>query len=157
MIKKRIIISSAAIYSLLALYVVFVYQPVPFSQQYTLAELFAHRANFVPFKSILEYIYMLFNDHINIAHAAKFFIGNIAILLPLGMCIAYFQKNRSIYKCLFIGLAVSIIMETMQILFRIGSFDIDCVILRTIGMILGGFATLFIYKLYSKFINKEMN
>lgn len=92
------------------------------------------QANFIPFSSIQQNIHRLHNPHdlINL-------IGNIAIFIPNGILICLLAKNKCIW--VFISsFALSLGLECSQIIFSMGSFDVDDLILNTSGGILGYWA-----------------
>lgn len=143
--KKKIAASATMLYSLFALYYVFIYSSAASLRRYSIQEMFLRRTNFIPFKSMVDYIFTLMNGRINSEYVIRFFFGNLVILFPIGMAVAYFAKENEIRKCLFIGISVSFAMELAQLLLRIGSLDIDCIILRTTGMIFGALVMNYIY------------
>lgn len=92
------------------------------------------RANFTPFKSIMQNIHGLSNrnDQVNL-------FGNIAIFLPCGILVGLWTKSTSLS---FLGAAIlsfglSLLLECSQILFAMGSFDVDDLILNGFGGLLG--------------------
>ena len=85
--------------------------------------------NIVPFREIFRY-------EIN----SKLFIynvfGNIALFMPFGFIVSAYIKPKRIWPSLLIAIIVSTTTEFVQL--NIGrSFDIDDIILNTIGCILG--------------------
>lgn len=88
-------------------------------------------ANFVPFRSITQNIHGLHNPHdlINL-------IGNIAIFIPNGILISILVKKKCIW--VFISsFVLSLGLECSQVVFSMGSFDVDDLILNVSGGILG--------------------
>ena len=85
--------------------------------------------NIIPFKEILRYD----------VHSKMFFynvIGNIVLFMPFGYIISAYIKPKKIWTNLLIAIIVSATIEFVQL--NIGrSFDIDDIILNTIGCILG--------------------
>jgi glycopeptide antibiotics resistance protein len=63
--------------------------------------------------------------------------GNIAIFLPLPTLIAGVTGLRSRGLLFGCGVAVSVLIETLQYVFRVGIADIDDIILNSIGVGLG--------------------
>lgn len=97
--------------------------------------------NLVPFKEILRY---------GIKSKQFFYLvlGNVAIFVPFGFMIASYAKPKNIGANFLIGAIVSTTIEFVQR--RIGRcFDIDDIILNTIGCMLG----YIIYKLFDKIAN----
>ncbi len=145
--KKKVVWIIITLNVLCIIYIMFVHNAVPLSRRLSLAEAIQQNANFIPFKSMSEYIYSAVSNRINLRYVLNFFVGNFVILIPIGAAIAYNTRKRSIVKCLLWGISISFIIEMMQLLFGIGSFDIDSMILRTAGIVLGGILGNSIYSL----------
>ena len=63
--------------------------------------------------------------------------GNVAIFLPLPILLASVSGLRSRLWLLGCGVAVSVLIEVLQYLFRVGVPDIDDVIFNSTGALLG--------------------
>lgn len=86
-------------------------------------------SNFIPFKEILRYDFLspLFLKNI---------IGNIILFIPLGFLIAYKLNLKHFYSVILLSLYFSVCIESLQLV--IGRvFDIDDILLNTIGGICG--------------------
>ena len=97
------------------------------------------RYNLVPFYSIHQYF-----TASGSSGAISFIInilGNLIVFMPVGIFVSYFSKNTVGAKRLFlvtmIGLAFSFCVESIQFIFSVGVFDVDDLILNTIGAVLG--------------------
>ncbi len=68
----------------------------------------------------------------------KYIIGNIIMLVPLGVLIRVWFKNiESVWKVLFIGLTVSFTIEILQLITTRGLFEFDDIIHNTLGAVAG--------------------
>jgi glycopeptide antibiotics resistance protein len=92
-----------------------------------------HRANFVPFKTVLPY---LLGDKGLIIAGANL-VGNIAPLVPTGFLVPFVYRNITWKKSLALAAAAGLAIEGMQVLLRVGIFDIDDVILNALGVMIG--------------------
>lgn len=90
--------------------------------------------NFVPFKTMLEYV---FSDQKYAYENTFLFVGNIAILLPLGFWLAIKKKKRRILLTLLLPIFASCLIELSQYLLKNGHVDIDDVILNVLGFYIG--------------------
>ncbi|WP_036605652.1 VanZ family protein [Paenibacillus assamensis] len=89
--------------------------------------------NLVPFKQISENMEgHSMNDFIQV-------FGNIGLFVPLGIFLTLLLKNKkgTFFIVLVSALAISLSLESAQLLFSIGNFDVDDLILNTLGGILG--------------------
>ena len=90
--------------------------------------------NLVPFKTMFEYI----TSDKEFAYENTFlFMGNVAILLPLGFWFAIKKKKRRILLTLLLPVFVSCVIELSQYLLKNGHIDIDDVILNVVGFYIG--------------------
>ncbi|SFB61733.1 VanZ like family protein [Cohnella sp. OV330] len=90
-----------------------------------------HAANLTPFKSISMYL-----DRLSEPYDIVNLFGNIALFVPLGVFVALLTR------CGWTGAAVrafgvSLALECAQIVFMMGSFDVDDLILNTLGGLIG--------------------
>ncbi|WP_129691576.1 VanZ family protein [Gottfriedia acidiceleris] len=105
--------------------------------------------NIIPFKTIFINIQSLSSwpDFSNL-------VGNIVAFIPFGMFLVFLSKDRGMS---FIGvfgrsLIFSLCLESLQVVFSLGIFDVDDLILNTSGGLLGYCAIKLCDKVYNKFI-----
>ncbi|TKC19872.1 VanZ family protein [Robertmurraya kyonggiensis] len=101
------------------------------------------RGNFIPFKTIFINI-----NNLSGWHDLSNLLGNIVALIPFGIFLVLLSKNKGTkFKgVLAFSLSLSLCLESLQVVFTIGSFDVDDLILNTAGGLLGYCAI----KLYDK-------
>ncbi len=91
--------------------------------------------NFVPFKTIYFYLYLA---DINVNIRIENLVGNIIGFFPFGFILPLlakkFQKLSTVTVATF---GLSLTFEILQLVFEFGSFDVDDLILNTLGGILG--------------------
>lgn len=103
----------------------------------------------VPFHTIKQYIVRdaAFQHHFrNISSSQKIefvlqnLLGNIILFMPLGLLIpAIYPAKRSMIKIIIISFLCSFTIEVTQFVSSRGIFDVDDLILNTIGGVLGYF------------------
>lgn len=65
-------------------------------------------------------------------------LGNVAGFIPMGACWPYiFPKMRSPVLVTLVCFEWSLVIETTQLVFRLGSFDVDDLLLNTLGGLIG--------------------
>jgi glycopeptide antibiotics resistance protein len=103
------------------------------------------KGNLIPFKTIFINI-----QSISGWHDLSNLVGNIVAFIPFGMFLVLLSKNRgmSFIGVLAQSLGLSLCLECLQVVFSLGIFDVDDLILNTVGGLLGFCAI----KLYDKFI-----
>jgi glycopeptide antibiotics resistance protein len=92
-----------------------------------------HPANLVPFKTILQY---LLGDKGWIIAGANL-VGNIAPLVPIGFLVPFVYRHMTWRKSLALAAAAGLAIEGMQVVLRVGIFDIDDMILNALGVMIG--------------------
>ena len=90
--------------------------------------------NYIPFKTIFYYLggnqaFIISKENI---------LGNIITFAPLGFLLPIlYNKFKKLKNIFFISVGVSLSIEIVQLLFNLGSCDIDDLILNVLGSILG--------------------
>lgn len=87
--------------------------------------------NLIPFKSISPYL-----RNITEPYAFKNIIANILVFIPLGFFISN-KNSKNVFKTVVICISVILSIECIQLLFKIGFFDVDDIILNFIGSLIG--------------------
>lgn len=105
------------------------------------------RANFIPFESILQNI-RLMDDYHNFIN----FFGNIAIFIPCGLLTRLWsnQTAKSFLLSIALSFGLSLWLECAQMVFSMGSFDVDDLILNSFGGLLGWGLSALIYYSYAR-------
>lgn len=100
--------------------------------------------NFIPFKTIGNYVVSLVNGAIPVSVIVKNLAGNVLLLFPLGFLLPLQFRKLSVQGMILLGIMIPIFIEGGQFvlyLLHLGtrSVDIDDVILNFIGFSLGFF------------------
>ena len=73
-------------------------------------------------------------------------VGNVCVFIPFGIFLPrLFKRCRNVFFVTLLSLELSLVVEVIQLVTRVGSFDVDDLLLNTIGGMLG----YLIYKIYS--------
>ena len=103
---------------------------------YSYAQYFRQFTNFVPFKTIAEYIQRYNNGFRNLSVTNLF--GNFVLFLPMGMALpCLFKKLNRFWKVVLWVLGMVVVVEIAQGVLRVGSIDIDDVIFNVSGAMIG--------------------
>ncbi len=91
--------------------------------------------NFVPFSSISNLM-----DHFYFMVPLKNIAGNIILFVPLGFMLTLkFDRLNGLFEIVIVGLLSSTFIEITQLSLPIRAFDIDDIILNTLGTVIGFF------------------
>lgn len=95
-----------------------------------------YRYNLQPFKEIRRFI-----SHANTLGAKAIWlniVGNIVAFIPFGLFIGPISGRRvNIWQAGVLAFDLSMIAEIFQLVFKVGSFDVDDLLLNTFGGIVG--------------------
>ncbi len=129
---------------LLILYMILLLYLVLFSVEFGRVHV-ARGYNLIPFATINRYIkYRRYFTEIN--YMTNIY-GNIIAFAPLGYFIFTFEKKRKLIHGLLIPLVLSLGIEVAQYILSVGSFDVDDIILNTLGGFLVYCIFFILYKL----------
>lgn len=103
-----------------------------------------YRYNLVPFKEIQRF--WKYRKELGI-HSVYNLAGNVLGFVPAGFFIPILWKNRRGFGfTLCVTFQMSFLVEILQLVFRVGSFDVDDLLLNTLGGILGYLLLIFVEK-----------
>ena len=108
-----------------------------FSESYGRTELHRdYQYNLVLFREIrrfLKYRHILGTAAVVINVA-----GNVAVFIPLGFALpVLFERIRSFLQVLILSFSISLLAETLQLVLKVGCFDVDDLLMSTIGGCIG--------------------
>lgn len=138
-----------ACYLLLLIYFVL------FSERYGRTEPYIMRQyNLIPFREIHRYLFYTYA--VSVEAFVTNLIGNIFAFSPFGffLPLIFAKKKRGLIFVTVATALLSFFIESMQFLMRVGVFDVDDLILNTVGGMLGFFLYLFVRLIYHKCITK---
>lgn len=96
--------------------------------------------NLQPFETIRRFLWVL--EHSNspgiIHHAVVNLAGNVVMFIPLGILLPMLWRSMGrVWAFLPVAVGVILAVEGMQLLTRLGSCDVDDLILNTVGAAIG--------------------
>lgn len=91
--------------------------------------------NLVLFREIKRFI--LYRNQLGTFAVFSNLFGNILIFMPYGYFLTMAGKRKSFFRTLFYSMGLSLGVEVMQLLTKVGSFDVDDILLNTVGGVIG--------------------
>ena len=92
--------------------------------------------NLVPFLEIKRFIQ--YYEVLGMKAVLLNIFGNIGAFVPFGMFLPMFSRRcRKIWYTIFYSFELSLFVELMQLVSKVGSFDVDDLILNTLGGFIG--------------------
>ena len=74
-------------------------------------------------------------------------VGNVAVFIPLGFALPLlFEKAQGFVRVMILSFSTSLLAETMQLILRVGCFDVDDLLLNTVGGCMGYLVFAAIYR-----------
>jgi glycopeptide antibiotics resistance protein len=136
--KKLLVFALFVIYAAAAYYLLF-YIRSSMLNFYTYGEYFRKNSNFVPFRTISEFVrYYRADDIIYGEFSFDNLWGNLAVFMPAGVFFPALWKKQRSFKVFALTIAAVIIgVEAGQFLTMRGSCDIDDFILNISGAFIG--------------------
>ena len=123
------------------------YQDIPMADY---VKLFS---NYVPFKTTVEQFKMLNAGLINKSIVISNTIGHLLAFIPLGLIMAIGWKQKWQCHLAIVGF-VALLIEMLQLFLRIGSFDVDAILLDVLGYFIG---FCFVYTVNKYLIRKDVH
>lgn len=102
----------------------------------------AYHYNLVPLKEIRRF--WEYRHVLDFWSVILNLVGNVAAFIPFGLFLPrLFQRCRKFLLTMLFCFEFSLCVEVIQLIWKVGSFDVDDILLNTLGGILG----FFIYKI----------
>lgn len=97
-----------------------------------------YRYNFVPFAEIRRF--WVYREQLGTFAFLSNVAGNIVAFLPFGFILPIITgKMRSGFLIIMSGFGLSLTVESIQLISKVGCFDVDDLILNTLGAAIGYF------------------
>ena len=95
-----------------------------------------YRYNLIPFREIKRYL--AYPEILGTYAVITNLAGNIIGFLPFGAILPVLKRSvRSFWKILLLSFEFSAVIEVTQLITKVGCFDVDDIILNTVGGVLG--------------------
>jgi glycopeptide antibiotics resistance protein len=89
--------------------------------------------NFVPFKSIWDYLRGDYGLLMGTVH----FAGNIVLFVPVGLLVPFIYRRIAWPAALAIAIGTGLAIESMEAGLQVGVFDVDDIMLNGLGVMIG--------------------
>ncbi len=110
-----------------------------------------YKYNLIPFKEIKRFIMWSLESDYGFKSMVLNIFGNVFFFTPLGFFVPalYTFKNKGLWTFV-ISLMTTLSVEIIQLITKIGSFDVDDIILNTFGAVIGYYLYLVAKFIWSK-------
>ena len=89
--------------------------------------------NLIPFSMIASYI-----SSFSYAYESIFYmVGNTLCFFPFGFYYRLYSKDTALYKLILAPVVLSLLIEISQLIFGMGDFDVDDILMNSVGFYLG--------------------
>lgn len=94
------------------------------------------RFNLILFNEINRFI--VYREQLGMKAFMLNVVGNCVAFIPGGFLLPVISRRcRSFISCTLVGFVISFFIECTQLIFRVGSFDVDDLMLNTLGVAIG--------------------
>lgn len=139
---------------LFVLYIVFIVYFLIFSDWYgRTGEMQEYHYNLVLFKEIRRF--WNYRDQVGFFAMFTNVFGNVIIFMPFGFFMPMASRYRSCFSAVFYSFGLSLCVETFQLLTKVGSFDVDDLLLNTVGGLAGYVIFAVCAAIRRRYVNKE--
>lgn len=134
--RNKILLTKAG-WLLFYLYIILLCYFLFFSEHYGRNDIMhEYKSNLILFREIKRFI--IYRQQIGLEKFLVNILGNIFAFAPFGFLLPLLNKSyRSFFLITMLSLIFSLAVETIQLIFRVGIFDVDDLLLNTIGGIIG--------------------
>ena len=94
-----------------------------------------YRCNLVLFKEIRRFVE--YRETLGLFAVFTNLFGNVIIFIPFGFFLPMGSRQRSFIATAYYSFVLSLCVEVFQLITKVGSFDVDDLLLNTIGGICG--------------------
>ena len=111
--------------------------------------------NLIPFQEIRRF--WIYREQVGTFAWVSNLLGNVIGFLPFGFILPVIFRNfRSFWSIMFGGFLFSLLVETIQLVTKVGCFDVDDLILNTLGAIWGYLAFMLCDKIRRMYYGKKI-
>lgn len=133
-VARKVLFLIFILYCLIVAYIVFFSRG--FRTQYTYLHYLKYFTNFIPFKTVHNYIH-IYNKGFHTL-AISNLLGNFLLFLPMGIFLpCVFKKLDRFWKVTLCVLCMVVCVEIMQFILRVGIIDVDDLIFNLSGAMIG--------------------
>ena len=95
-----------------------------------------YQYNLIPFHEIRRFV--IYRRQLGFTAVALNLAGNVLAFVPFGIFLPLLIKRvRAFGKTLLLGFEFSLFVEIVQLFSKVGSFDVDDILLNTLGVVFG--------------------
>lgn len=92
--------------------------------------------NLIPFREIRRFL--THRDALGSEAVLLNIVGNVVAFMPFGTFLPIFSERcRKLWRTVYYSFELSLVVELLQLISRVGSFDVDDLLLNTVGGLLG--------------------
>lgn len=95
-----------------------------------------YQYNLIPLHEIKRFV--VYRKQLGFAAVALNLIGNVLAFVPFGLFLPLLLRGMRYFgKTVLLGFEFSLLVEIVQLFSKVGSFDVDDILLNTLGVVLG--------------------
>lgn len=139
---------------LFILYIILLSYFLFFSERYGRSAGQEYRYNIKLFKEMKRFIN--YRHEIGLESFIVNIFGNVIAFMPFGFVLPIISpENRKLFYITFLSMEFSLSIELIQLIFKVGIFDVDDIFMNTLGGVLGGILFFCCYFICKKHIDRK--
>ena len=103
---------------------------------------------------VVLFYFLFFSEEMGRTYSERAYHYNLIAFMPFGSFLPIYSKRcRNVWMTVLYSFELSLLVELLQLVFKVGSFDVDDLFLNTIGGLLGYLVykvLLYLWKRYEK-------
>ncbi len=116
-----------------------------FSENYGHGTSGTYSYNLIPFREILRF--WNYRDVLGTRAVILNLLGNVIGFMPFGALLPVMVRGlRRVWRTVLAGFGFSVLVEVSQLIFQVGCFDVDDMILNTLGTFFGYLVFCLVYR-----------
>lgn len=134
-------------------YIIFLIYFLLFSDWYGRSGMEEYHYNLVLFQEIRRF--WEYRDTVGTFASMSNLLGNVLIFVPFGFFFPMGSKRRSFFRTVRLSFGISLAIELFQLISKVGCFDVDDLLLNTLGGIAGYVFYVICTRIWRRYVKKN--
>lgn len=133
-------------------YMIFLIYFLLFSDWYGRSGMTEYHYNLVLFQEIRRF--WEYRDTVGMFASMSNLLGNVLIFVPFGFFFPMGSKRKSFFRTVRLSFGISLMIEVFQLVSKVGCFDVDDLLLNTLGGIAGYICYMICTRISRRYVKK---
>lgn len=134
-------------------YIIFLIYFLLFSDWYGRSDMAEYHYNLVLFQEIRRF--WDYRDTVGMFASMSNLLGNVLIFVPFGFFFPMGSRKKSFFRTAKLSFGISLAIELFQLISKVGCFDVDDLLLNTLGGIVGYICYMICIRISIRYVKKN--